>query len=422
MTGLPVVIDNGTGYTKLGYSGSAKPSYVIPTLIAQPSERSAGMNRGKKGAGILSDLEFFIGEEARVREKTYDTTSPVSAGVVANWDSMEKVWQRCIFKYLKCEPEDHYFVLTEPPMNKPENREYTAEVMFETFNVPGLYIAVQAILALAASWTSEKVDPSQRSLTGTVIDSGDGVTHVIPVADGYVIGSCIKSMDLAGKSITTFIQSFLRDRKEPVPSDDSFLVARTIKEKYSYVCADIVKEFGKFDKEPGKFFRSYQGIHTKTRKAWKCDIGYERFLGPELFFNPEIFSKDYTKGLPDLVDEAILACPIDYRRGLYRNIVLSGGSTMFKNFDKRLKKLVNKKVVDRLAANQAKHRALDGGQQPKPVEVNVISHHMQRYAVWFGGSMLASTPDFARLCHTKAQYEEHGAKIARHNPVFNTTL
>lgn len=68
---------------------------------------------------------------------------------------------------------------TEPPLNPPENREATAEIMFESFNVQGLYIAVQAVLALAASWTSKSVQ--HRTLTGTVIDSGDGVTHVIPV-------------------------------------------------------------------------------------------------------------------------------------------------------------------------------------------------------------------------------------------------
>ena len=80
--------------------------------------------------------------------------------------------------------QEHYVTLTEPPLNTPENREYTAEIMFETFNVPGLYIAVQAVLALAASWTSSDISKEERSLTGTVVDSGDGVTHVIPVADG----------------------------------------------------------------------------------------------------------------------------------------------------------------------------------------------------------------------------------------------
>ena len=74
-----------------------------------------------------------------------------------DWDLMERFWEQTIFKYLRAEPEDHYFLLTEPPLNTPENREYTAEIMFETFNVPGLYIAVQAVLALAASWTSRQV-------------------------------------------------------------------------------------------------------------------------------------------------------------------------------------------------------------------------------------------------------------------------
>lgn len=100
-------------------------------------------------------------------------------GLVEDWDLMERFLEQCVFKYLRAEPEDHYFLLTEPPLNTPENREYTAEIMFETFNVPGLYIAVQAVLALAASWASRSAE--ERTLTGIVVDSGDGVTHVIPV-------------------------------------------------------------------------------------------------------------------------------------------------------------------------------------------------------------------------------------------------
>jgi len=158
--------------------------------------------------------------------------------------SSTNFFSRCIFDKLRCEPEDHYFLLTEPPLNTPENREYTAEIMFETFNVPGLYIAVQAVLALAASWT--KKDASERTLTGTVVDSGDGVTHVIPVAEGYVIGSCIKHIPLAGRDITNYIQQIQRERKEPIPAEDSLDTARVVKEMYSYVCPDMVKEFGKY--------------------------------------------------------------------------------------------------------------------------------------------------------------------------------
>ena len=97
-----------------------------------------------------------------------------------------------------------------------------------------------------------------RSLTGTVVDSGDGVTHVIPVADGYVIGSCIRHIPLAGRDITSFIQKMMRDRGEPVPPEESLEVARKVKEMHSYVCPDIVKEFKKYDAKPDKYFIPYR--------------------------------------------------------------------------------------------------------------------------------------------------------------------
>ena len=218
---------------------------------------------------------------------THTINYPIRHGLVENWDNMERLWQRCMFKYLRCEPEEHYFLLTESPLNTPENREYTAEIMFETFNVPGLYIAVQvlrararlpestthtrrpspdalsmtrspppharvtvlllpralqAVLALAASWTSKQV--KERTLTGTVVDSGDGVTHVIPVADGYVIGSCIKHIPLAGRDITSFVQKLMRDRAEPIPSE----VSRT---PNTQMRARVITERARFSRTSG---------------------------------------------------------------------------------------------------------------------------------------------------------------------------
>jgi len=228
----PMVIDNGTGYTKMGYASNSEPSYIVPTVIAVPEGKQAGKESD------IADLDFYIGEEAMEVRANYSTNYPIRQGVVDNWDNMEKFWHRCIFQYLRGDPEKHYVLLTEPPLNIPENREYTAEIMFETFNVPGLYIGVQAVLALIASWTSKHVE---RTLTGTVIDSGDGVTHVIPVVDGYVIGSCIKHIPLAGSDITKFIQQQLRDRGESMPPEDSMIIARKIKEMHSYVCPDLVK-------------------------------------------------------------------------------------------------------------------------------------------------------------------------------------
>nr|CAD7197591.1 unnamed protein product [Timema douglasi] len=434
----------------------------------------------------FEDLDFFIGDEA------FDATGfavkyPVRHGLVEDWDLMERFLEQCIFKYLRAEPEDHYFLLTEPPLNTPENREYTAEIMFESFNVPGLYIAVQAVLALAASWASRSV--SERTLTGIVVDSGDGVTHVIPVAEGYVIGSCIKHIPIAGRNITYFIQSLLREREIGIPPEQSLETAKAIKERYCYICPDIAKEFAKYDSD-SKWMKKFEGMNSITKQPFVVDVGYERFLGPEIFFHPEFSNPDFTTPLSEIVDTVIQNCPIDVRRPLYNNIVLSGGSIMFRDFGRRLQRDIKRTVDIRLQTSETlsggrikfsnpdfttplseivdtviqncpidvrrplynnivlsggsimfrdfgrrlqrdikrtvdirlqTSETLSGGRiKPKPIDVHVISHHMQRYAVWFGGSMLASTPEFYQVCHTKADYEEYGPSICRHNPVFGT--
>jgi actin-related protein 3 len=399
----------------MGFAGNYEPNFIVPSLISTVADVK------KQSKQDIEDLNFFIGAEAVQKRDNYNNDYPIRHGVIENWDNIEKYWQRCIYQYLKCDPEEHMILLTEPPLNKPENREYTAEIWFETFNVPGLLIAVQAVLALCASTLVGAGGQATGSLTGTVIDSGDGVTHVIPVSDGYVIGSCIKHIPLAGSDITKFVLQMLRDRGEKPPSADAMDIAKRIKEMYCYVCPNLVKEYAKYDKDdmknPSKF-KKYEGIIQKTKKKYSIDVGYERFLGPEIFFSPEIFSADWKEDLPTVVDKCIQGCPIDTRRPLFNYITLSGGSTMFKHFVKRLERDIKRKVTKRYDAQVAALEARGMSYKPKKTAVNVITHDFQRFAVWFGGSMLASQPDAIRNFKTKAEYEEHGPRIVRSNAAF----
>ncbi|XP_063986396.1 actin-related protein 3 [Diachasmimorpha longicaudata] len=409
------VIDVGTGYTKLGFAGNRDPQLTIPSAIAIKETAKVGDNSARRVTKGVEDLDFYIGYEA-FNSPGYSIKYPVRHGLVEDWDLMERFLQQCIFKYLKAEPEDHHFLLTEPPLNTPENREYLAEIMFESFNVPGLYIAVQAVLALAASWTAKTVE--NRVLTGVVVDSGDGVTHVIPVAEGFVIGSCIKHIPIAGRDITYFIQSLLREREVGIPPEQSLETAKAIKEKHCYICPDIAKEFSKYDADPTKI-KQYTGINNITQQPFNVDVGYERFLGPEIFFHPEFANPDFTTPLVEIVDDVIQSCPIDVRRPLYKNIVLSGGSTMFKDFGRRLQRDMKKMVDTRLKLSEK----LSGGRiTPTAIDVRVISHPKQRCAVWFGGALLANEPEFYQVCHTKKDYQEYGPGICRFNPAFRSLL
>ena len=312
----PVVLDCGTGFIKAGLAGSVSPTFVEPTAVGYPK-------RGGSGATPLGDLDYVIGNAAL--DPAYAVTYPMKQGLINDWDAMEQLLSATIYKcaarsapaalpvqggrakprdtlslplspsparHLRVFPEDHNFILTEPPLNTPENREHTAEIMFETFDVPGLHIGVQAVLALYASFAAAEHTQRAvgRSLTGLVVDSGDGCTHAIPVADGYVIGSSIRSVPLAGRDVSAFVQQLLRERGEPVPAEQSLEVAQRLKEEHCYVCGDMRREYAKWDAQPDKFRRAVGGADLRTGAPFAVDVGYERFLGPELFFNPEIYS------------------------------------------------------------------------------------------------------------------------------------
>ena len=467
----PVVVDNGTGYTKLGFASNSEPSFVLPTCVSVDFDHTyrrprggdsiqntilgttlpgGGTNRKNpfsngRGSGqkenaaavsmtaeshrILSDLNYSIGEDALAQIHSKTIKWPISNGVVNDWTSMEKFWQKSVLGLLRVDPEEHYFLLTEPPLNPAENRERIGEIMFETFNVPGVHVGVQAVLALHASVALHGVDNNKKSsdvdggsnknddgLTGTVIDIGDGVTHVIPVCDGYVVSSAIKSVPLAGRDLTRFVQTLMRERGENVPAEEFSRVAQKVKEKYCYVSKDIAKEFEMHERNPKEYVIRMEGIRAKTNLPWQADVGYERFLAPEVFFRPDMIAEKENGfaqfSLPELVDNAIQECPIDSRRKLYGKIVLSGGSTMFKGFGKRVKRDVKRVVDKRISESEAK----SGNRlKAKSVDVEVFTHDMQRYAVWFGGSVVASMPDFYKSCHTREEYFEYGSQVMRSN-------
>ena len=364
-----IVLDNGTGISKNGYSGEDQPRSVFPTVIGKP-----------KYGHIMPEVkdysrEWYIGEEAMELKGLMQLRFPIEHGIVDDWPSMERIWHYTFYTDLRVDPSEHPVLLTEAPLNPRSNREKMAEIMFETFNVPALYIATQAILSLYASGRT----------TGCVLDIGDGVSHIVPIFEGFALSHAIQRIDLAGRDVTNYLQRLLRQKGYNFSSSAEKEIVRDVKEKLCYVALDPERELILSKKISG-MDKSYMLPDGEV-----IDVGIERFLAPESFFNPSVLGKELDP-LDDVLVDAINECDVDLRRELFSNIVLSGGSTMFPGIKERLAKEIKELI-------------------PDSVDVRILSPPERMYSVWIGGSILSSLKTFSRMWITRREYKELGPGV-----------
>jgi actin-related protein 2 len=377
----PIVSDNGTGFVKCGYAGENFPALIFPSMIGHP------LMRYEEDFKDVELKDTMVGDECAKHRAMLETSYPIENGIVKDWEGMIHLWDYTFNERMKIDPTEHNILLTEPPSNPKSNQVNMLQNMFEKYRFPAAKVSIQAMLVLYA----------QGLLTGVVVDSGDGVTHVVPVWEGICPPLLIKRLNIAGRHVTGHLIKLMQLRGYAFNRSADFETVRQIKEQLCYVGYDLEVE-KRLALETTVLTKKYTLPDSRVIK-----IAKERFEAPEILFDPHMFESEQP-GMANMLFNMIQEADVDLRADFYKHIVLSGGSTMYPGLPSRLEKDMRKLYLDRCLHGDEKLLA--------KFKLRIEDPPRRKHMVFLGGSVLADImKDRPEFWISQAEWAEQGENI-----------
>lgn len=344
-----VIIDLGSGFTTVSLASQNSP-VTFPSVVV------------KEGSN------YFVGDAAIEKGKNTNIspTYPLENGIITDWQGFKEII-RHTFTTLNVNAAEHHVLITEPPLNPKANREKMTSILFEDFNVKGMYVAIKAVLSLYST---------QRT-TGMVTHSEYGVSHIVPIYEGYALPHAIIRLDIGQKEMIDYLVDIMPENNGPTINKE---VAYNILNKNTYIPQNFEAEMLKPESEV-----------SQSVDGQNFDVANERFRVTEVLFQPSFIGMN-SAGIHETTYKSIMKCDVDIRKTLYKNIVLSGNNTIYPGFADRLKK-----EISSLA--------------PPTMDVTIISGADNEKAVWKGGKLLAPQLDSNQLWINRSEFDAEGAAI-----------
>ncbi|RYR67863.1 hypothetical protein Ahy_A03g014314 isoform B [Arachis hypogaea] len=434
-----IVIDLGSHTCKAGYAGEDAPKAVFPSVVGAIDQMDInGHGDGEENLGAAAELpnnaknldsdktkgkcKLYVGSQSLGYRRDYmEVLSPLKNGVVADWNIVDNIWDHALRDCLLVDPKERPMLLSEPCNNTQEQRERTAELMFEKYKVPALFLAKNAVLTSFASGRA----------TSLVIDGGGGSTTVAPVLDGYVLQKAVTTSPIGGEFLTDCLMKSLEGKgitikpryafkkKEIRPGNiqtvnlDFPHTTESYKLYSQRVIASDIKECVCRAPDSPYDESSYSNIPMTSYElpdGQIIEIGSDRFKIPDILFNPSLVQHVLTIKYSEFrtfscghdfgssseyvqVIDSINKCDVDIRRELFGSIMLTGGTASMQ----QLKERIEKELLE---------------ESPQAARVKVFASGNateRRFSVWIGGSILASLGSFQQMWFSKSEYEEQGA-------------
>ena len=335
-----IIIDIGEGYTKVGFAGDEQP-IIFPTMTGKEKYQS-----------VMADVETkgqYVGEDCMRMRGVLKIIYPINRGAIMDWDSYYSVLTHIFYNVLRVDPSKVNVIYTESALTPLETRKYIMRLFFETYKVKSVYIANSAVMALFSAGLT----------TGILVESGEGLTLVVPVVEGKVVTHTVQRLTLSGKDVSEYLRTLLLSYGVNITSSAQREILREIKEQNCFIALN--------PSEVAKNTTDVTSYILPDGESAKIPMSV-RVNAPEILFHPELLGYNIAS-IAQAIINAIMKIDKQYWRLMLNHVVLSGGNTMFQGFNYRLEEEL-KKLIPQMGPLPMPAKTAKIPQKPQMVNVS----------------------------------------------------